>query len=173
VVLGITAGRFVERSEPAQRALASVAQSARVAIPLAVVGLVVLAFAVGRLDLGRVSNALGEALAVTAESSGLLLLVLVAGVYLGSQGARSPIVLGGIAIGFAAVALVQALPGDLGFLGDALRFEVPKTVHYWMSGIAAAGAASALATAWSEREGTVPWPARAVAVAAFVVVAGL
>src|SRR6185503_9112148 len=152
LVLGIAAGRFVQRSEPAQRALAGLAQNARMAIPLAVVGLVVLAFALGKLDVGRVPNALGEALAVTAESSGLLLLMLVAGASLGSQGARSPIVLAGIAIGFVAVALVGALPGDLGFLGDALRFEVPKTAHYWMSAIAAAGAACALSTAFSGRD---------------------
>ena len=61
-------------------------------------------------------------------------------------------------------------PGDLGFLGDALRFEVPKTVHYWLSAIAAAGAAAALAHVWARV--TIPSLARAAAFA-FVVVAAL
>ncbi len=173
IVVGIGAGRLIAQSEAARAAIVRVAQSGRVVIPVALLGVVALAFGVGKLEVDRLPNALGEALAVSAESSGLLLVVLVVGAWLGSRGARSPIVLAGIGIGFVALALVAALPGDLGFFGDALRFEVPKTVHYWMSGIAAAGAACALATGWSSAETSTSWPARAAAVAAFVVVAAL
>ena len=174
VVIGIVVGRAVARSEAARRWLTRVAELGRTAVPLVAIAAIAIALAIGKLDLDRAPNALGEALAVTAESSGLLLVVLMAGAYLGSRGARSPIVLAAIGIGFGAVALVQALPSGLGFFGDALRFEVPKTVHYWMSGTVAVGAACALTTAWSERaQGGIPWAARAAAVAAFVLVAAL
>ena len=98
------------------------------------------------------------------ESSGLLLVVLVAGAALRSRGARSPLVWAGLAVGAVAVLLTQVLPNDLGFLGSALRFEVPKTVHYWLSMIAAAGAASALAFLWSSPGDRVPWLGRVAAV---------
>jgi len=173
IVIGIAAGRQIARASRARAAVVHLAELGRVVVPVALIAAVGIAFGVGKLDTDRVPNALGQALAVTAESSGLLLLVLVVGVWLGSQGARSPIVVAGVGIGFAAVALVQALPGNLGFFGDALRFEVPKTVHYWMSGIAAAGAACAIATAWSGARLSVPWVVRATAVTAFVVVAAL
>jgi hypothetical protein len=104
-------------------------------------------------------------------SSGLLLLVIAAGVVLGSRGARSPLVLAGLAVGVAAAATAFLLPDGLGFLGDALRYEVPKTVHYWLSTVAAAGAAVALAHAWSGAR--LPLAARAGALAVFVVVAAL
>jgi hypothetical protein len=97
--------------------------------------------------------------------------VLVAGAVFGSRGARSPLVLVGLAVGVLAVLLTQVLPNDLGFLGSALRFEVPKTVHYWLSLIAAVGAAAALAHLWSGSHR--PFLARVAAVAAFVVAAAL
>jgi hypothetical protein len=172
VALGIATGRLVG-TETARRAVIRLTAFVRTLVPVAVAALLALGFVAGTLDANRLPNALGEALAVTAESSGLILVVLVGGAWLGSRGARSPIVLAGIGIGFIAVAFVQTLPSDLGFLGDALRFEVPKTVHYWTSSIAAAGAACALATAWSSAAVNVPWAARATAVAAFVVVAAL
>ena len=173
IVLGIASGRVVARVDAAKAGIVRLAELGRVAVPVAAIAAVAIGFGIGKLDLGRAPNALGEALAVTAESSGLLLVVLVAGAYLGSRGAVSPIELAGIGIGFAAVALVQVLPGDIGFFGDALRFEVPKTVHYWMSGIAAAGAACALTTAWSAGRSRFPWAMRAAAVAGFVILAAL
>jgi len=173
VAIGIVAGRSMTRSDTARHAVVRVAEIGRTVVPIVAIGLIAVALVVGKLDVGRLPNALGEALAVTAESSGLLLVVLVFGAWLGSRGARSPVVLAGLGIGFVAVALVEALPGDLGFLGDALRFEVPKTVHYWMSGIAAAGAACALATGWSGAPTRVPWIGRAAAVLAFVIVAAV
>ena len=173
IVLGIATDRMVARSESAKAGIVRLAELGRIGMPIAAIALLAFAFAVGLLDVTRFPNALGEGLAVTAESSGLLLVLLVAGAYLRSRGATSPIVLAGIAVGFPAVAFVQALRPDLGLVGDALRFEVPKTVHYWTSSIAAAGAACVLATAWSGRESNLAWPARAAAVAAFVVVAAL
>jgi hypothetical protein len=48
---------------------------------------------------------------------------------------------------------------------------VPKTVHYWLSAIAAAGAAPALAFIWSRA--ALPWLGRVGLVAAFGIVAAL
>jgi hypothetical protein len=95
----------------------------------------------------------------------------VVGIVLGSRGARSPLVLAGVGVGAAAVALVSVLPDDLGFLGDALRFEVPKTVHYWLSMIVAGGAAAAIAHLWATDR--LPLLARAAALVAFVATAAL
>jgi len=171
IAVGIGVGSVVPRSDGARSAIIRIAEVGRIVVPIAVIGALAIALVLGKLDADRVPNALGEALAVTAESSGLLLVVLAIGAFLGSRGARSPLVLGGVGIGFAAVVLVQSLPGDLGFFGDALRFEVPKTVHYWMSSIAAPGAAVALASIWSRT--TVPFLARAGLLAGFVVIAAL
>jgi hypothetical protein len=173
IAVGIATDRVVARSAATRAGVIRLAELCRKAIPVAVIALLAVGFVVGVLDVRRVPTALGVALAVSAESSGLLLVVLVFGAYLGSRGPRSAIVIASLGLGFAAVALVQALPANLGFLGDALRFEVPKTVHYWMSGIAAAGAACALATAWAGSQSKLPWAARAAAAAGFVVIAAL
>jgi hypothetical protein len=123
------------------------------------------------VNLDRLPAALGDGLTLVLESSGLLLIVVVVGIALGSRGARSPIVIAGLAVAAAALLITGLLPTNLGFLGDALRFEVPKTVHYWLSTIAAVGAASALAYGWSTDR--LPWLARVVAVGAFVAIAAL
>jgi hypothetical protein len=79
----------------------------------------------------------------------------------------------GLLVGVVAVFVTQVLPNDLGFLGSALRFEVPKTVHYWLSMIAAAGAATALSFLWAAPRNPLPWVGRVAAAAAFVIVAAL
>jgi hypothetical protein len=169
--VGIWVGRLVARSEAARDALARLAEFGRIVLLLVVAAFVVLGVAISFFDLDRLPAALGAGATLVLESSGLLLVVLVVGAVLGSRGARSPIVVSGLAVGAAALLVTGLLPGNLGFLGDALRFEVPKTVHYWLSTIAAVGAAAALAHAWST--GRLPWLARVVAIGAFVAVAAL
>jgi len=133
---------------------------------------VAVAFALALLRVERIPAAFETSKTLVLESSGILLIVLVAGAVLGSRGARSPLVISGVVVGAVAVFLTQVLPPrDLGFLGDALRFEVPKTVHYWLSMIAAVGAAAALAHVWSTDR--LPWLARAAIPAAFVLAAAL
>ena len=47
--------------------------------------------------------------------------------------ARSPVVWAALAAGFAVAALTQLVPATgAGLLGDALRFELPKTLQYWV-----------------------------------------
>jgi hypothetical protein len=171
IAAGIWTGRAVGRSEPARALLERLGRLGRVVAVVAAVGVAILAVVASFVTLDRLSGALGPSLTVVLESSGLLLVVVALGMALGSRGARSPIVIAGLAVGAAALLITGILPNDLGFLGDALRFEVPKTVHYWLSTIAAVGAAAALAYGWSTDR--LPWLARVIAVGAFVAAAAL
>ena len=174
VTAGIVAGRALEDSPTTRAALARLAELARVAVAVLVVAGLGVAFALGLLATGKIPAALVYTVELILESSGLLLVVVVIGMLLGSRGARSPLLWAGLAVGAGAVFLTQVLPDGLGFLGSALQFEVPKTVHYWMSLVAAAGAASALAhVSASTTEPRLPWVGRVAATAAFVIVAAL
>ena len=169
--VGLAVGRAIERRDAARGTLVSLAGVARIVALVAMVGGVVVAFATAFVNVDRLPEAVGNGLTLVLESSGILLVTLVAGIVLGSLGARSPIVIAGIGVGVGALLVTGMLPGNLGFLGDALRFEVPKTVHYWLSTIAAIGAASALAHAWATDR--LPWFGRSALVGAFVVAATL
>jgi hypothetical protein len=171
VLLGSALGRVVGRRAAIADGLIRLATIGRwVILALVAIGIAA-AFAANAFRIDRLSDAWGQGWDLVVESSGLLLVVLVAGIVLGSRGARSALVLAGLLVGIAAVALVAVLPDNLGFLGDALRFEVPKTVFYWLSLIAAAGAAAALGHVWSRDR--LSLVARAGALAAFVAVAAL
>lgn len=171
IAIGVGVGRLVERDSRVRDGLVRLASFARIAIAVAAVGGVAVAFAVGAFQVDRFPNAINTTVKLIQESSGILLVMLLVGAIFGSAGARSPIVVVGLCVGAVAVLVTQALPRDLGFLGDALRFEVPKTVHYWLSLIAAAGAAAALAHVWATER--LPWVARAAIPAAFVLAAAL
>jgi hypothetical protein len=171
LAVGLAVAGTIDRSERARDRLVRIAMAARIAVPVLVVAALAWALAAGKLDADSVSSATNDTLSLILESSGLLLIVLVVGAALGSSGARSPIVLAGIAVGVLAVFVIGLLPGNLGFLGDALRFEVPKTVHYWLSTIVAVGAAAALAFAWNEQR--IPRAVKVTMITTFVVVAAL
>jgi hypothetical protein len=171
IAAGIGAGRLVDRREGLRKGLVGLAEMGRRVLIVAALAGVALAFGISLLNVDRLPEAIGTGVELALESSGILLIVVVAGAVLGSRGARSPLVLVGLAVGVLAVLLTQVLPNDLGFLGSALRFEVPKTVHYWLSLIAAAGAAAALAHLWSGSR--LPFVGRVAAIGAFVVAAAL
>ena len=174
IVIGIATGRAVQRIEALQSRIVRAAELGRVGLTALASIALIGAFAMAMLNAARLPAAAGEAVSLALESSGILLIVLGVGAALGSRGARSPIVVVGLLVGVVAVAITQVLPANLGFLGDALRFEVPKTVHYWLSFIAAAGAAPALAFAWAgSSRPTIAWSGRVALVAAFVIVAAL
>jgi hypothetical protein len=101
----------------------------------------------------------------------VLLAVLVGGWLLGSPAARSPVVLLGALAGVAAVLATQLIPGDAGLLGRALRFELPKTLHYWIPVAVAVGAGATLA--WLRVTPRLPWAVRPVLLGLFVVAAAL
>jgi hypothetical protein len=174
VAAGSLADRAVRGETGLRAALARVAELVRIPIAVVVAAGVLIAFPLGFLAAAKVPTALGATIELVVESSGLLLVVLVGGALLGSRGARSPLVWAGLGVGAVAVFVTQSLPNGLGFLGSALQFEVPKTVHYWLSMVAAAGAASALAFVWGSPDArTMPWLGRVAAPAAFVIVAAL
>jgi hypothetical protein len=172
IAVGLLAGRLVGTSDRIRTGLVRLAELARIALAVGAIAAIAVGFVLGILSVAKVPEALAYGVDLVLESSGLLLVVLAAGAALRSRGARSPLVWSGLAVGVVAVLLTQVLPNDLGFLGSALRFEVPKTVHYWLSMIAAAGAASALTFLWSPG-GPLPWARRVAAVTAFVIVAAL
>ena len=106
------------------------------------------------------------------EGAALLLLAGGAGAIAGASGARSPVVLAGAAIGLVVAFGTQLVPvHGTGLLGQALRFELPKTLYYWLPAVAAVGAAGALAWLWQAPR--VPWFARVAVIGLFVVVAAV
>ena len=171
LVVGLATGRLVASRPSLRDGIVRVAVFGR--LGLAVVALLALAVGVGvsLLNVDRLPDALGSGATLVLESSGIVLVTLAIGLATGSVGARSPLVIVGLGVGIVAVILTGILPNDLGFLGSALKFEVPKTVHYWLSSIAALGAAAALAHLWATDR--LPLLTRAAAVGAFVVAAAL
>ncbi|HEX8025019.1 MAG TPA: hypothetical protein VF484_02325, partial [Candidatus Limnocylindrales bacterium] len=155
----VAAGVAVDRIRPAHLPLI---QFGRVAV--------VLALAVGAVlaapDPSELFAAPGPFLGATA----LLLLAGVVGFIAGVPAARDPVVLSGLGVGFAAVVATQAVPGS-GLLTQALKFEVPKTIYYWIPVIAAIAAAGTLDWLW--RTDRVNRAGAAVLTAVWIVVAAV
>jgi hypothetical protein len=116
--------------------------------------------------------------AVLAGASPLLnvmelsLLAGAVGIGLGARASRSLVLWAALAAGFGVAALTQLVPEEgSGLLGEAIRFELPKTLHYWVpvfAAILAAGGLGALLTAE-----IVPRLVRGVGIVAFVGAAAL
>ncbi|HSL97334.1 MAG TPA: hypothetical protein VK831_02060 [Candidatus Deferrimicrobiaceae bacterium] len=105
------------------------------------------------------------------EAVQVLLVVLVAGWVLGSPAARSPIVILGALAGIGTAVATQLIPGDAGLLARTLRFELPKTLYYWIPVGIAVGAGATLALVRSSPR--LPWVARPLLLGLCVVVAAL
>jgi len=120
---------------------------------------------------GATPDALWTAGELAFEAVQVLLVVLVAGWALGSPAARSPIVILGALAGIAAAVATQLIPGDAGLLGRALRFELPKTLYYWIPVTIALGAGATLAHVHGSPR--LPWQARHLVLGLFVVIAAL
>ena len=169
--VGIAVGVALERRATLAALVVRMVEGGRIVLLVAAAGGVLLAFGVAILNADRLPSAADSAVGLVLDSSGIVVVTLAAGALLGSAGARSPIVLVGLAVGLVAAVLTQELPSDLGLLGDALRYEVPKTLHDWLSAIAAAGAGAGLAFVWSSER--LHWFVRAGLVGAFVAAAAL
>jgi hypothetical protein len=169
IALGIGAGIFLGARVRPRNGIVRLVEVGRWVVLVAAIAAAAGALAFGYVHPDAVPNAVGSGITLVLESSGILLVILVIGIAAGSRGARSPLVIAGLGVGVGALLVTGLLPANLGFLGDALRFEVPKTVHYWLSTIAAVGAAAALAHLWATDR--VPRLARAVAIGALVAVA--
>jgi hypothetical protein len=171
IAIGIAAGRLATARAGLRNGIRRLVEIGRWAVLIAAAAVAAGALALGYLSPGGVPDAVGAGVNLILESSGLLLVMLVIGIATGSRGARSSLVLAGLGVGAGALLVIGLLPDTLGFLGEALRFEVPKTVHYWLSTIAAVGAAAAIAHLWATHR--LPRPARVALVALFVVAAAL
>jgi hypothetical protein len=96
---------------------------------------------------------LDEGVAKLVTTNALLLALVVVGAWIGAPALRSPVILAAGAVGLAVAIATAFIPDHgLGLLGTALRFELPKTLTYWLPVIAALAAGSVLARAWSGPE---------------------
>jgi hypothetical protein len=140
------------------------------------------------VTIGRIGAAMAAVLAVivagplvrsaVAGSTPLVSVVEVAfvgavvAVVLRAPASRSLVLWAALAAGFGVAALTQLVPEEgAGLLGDALRFELPKTLQYWVPVFVALLAAGGLAAI--VESGRLPTMARAVAIVAFVGTAAL
>ena len=102
----------------------------------------------------------------------LLLIAAGAGFVLARTQAGSPVVLGGLAVGAAVATFAQLVP-DGDFLGQTIRFELPKEVDYWLPAIAVFPAAIGLAAVVRGASTDVDGRSRLALVALFVIAAAL
>ena len=102
----------------------------------------------------------------------LAIVASIAAIALRARAARDPVLWAALAAGFGVAMLTQLVPEKgSGLLGDALRFELPKTLQYWVPVFAALLAAAGLdALARSDRLAVA---ARGVTLVAFVGAAAL
>jgi hypothetical protein len=105
------------------------------------------------------------------EGTALLLLLAIAGALAGVPAARNPVVLAGLAVGFAVAVGTQAVPRGAGMLAQALRFELPKTLYYWIPVVAAVAAAGTLSWLW--RTDRMAWAGRVGIVGLWLVIAAV
>jgi len=168
MTVSVTAASLVARRPGAGRGIVTLARWARLAVVAAIVVGAAVA-ATGAIEPDRLPDALGYGWNLLVAACGVLLLGLVLGWLVGSPAARSPLLAAAALVGVVAAVGTQLLPSGMGFLGDALRFEIPKTVHYWLPVVVALAAGPALAAAWTTDRG--PWLARVAAVAGIVVIA--
>jgi hypothetical protein len=161
IPLAILAGDAIGRATVLHRPLLRVLRWTPVLlIPIAV------------LSFSSLEPALNKGARPLVEATSLLLLVALVGAIVGAAGARSPLVLAGAAIGLAVAFGTQLVPVEgTGLLGQALRFELPKTLYYWFPAVVAVGSAAALAWLWQAP--ALPWLARVGAVGLFVVFAAV
>ena len=161
IVAGVAVGLAVEGAAPVGAAVVLAGRVA--AIASALLGVV---FA-GPLVRAAVSGA--EPLLGVMEVTVVAAVVAVA---FRAPAARSAVLWAALAAGFGVAALTQLVPEEgSGLIGDAVRFELPKTLHYWVPvfmAILAAGGVQAVAQA-----PRLSFVAQTVAVAAFVGTAAL
>jgi hypothetical protein len=133
-----------------------------IAVPIAVLAL--------RPSVDRLAGGLVDAPGPFLEATALLLLASIVGFVAGVPAARSPVLIGGIAVGFAVAFATQVVPVS-GLLGQAIRFELPKTLYYWIPTIVAIPGAATLAWLW--RTDRIPRAAGAVLAGVWIVAAAL
>jgi hypothetical protein len=105
-------------------------------------------------------------------ATALLIVAAILGFAGGVTAARSPVVLAAVGVGFAVALATQLVPGEgAGLLAQGIRFELPKTLYYWLPVALAVPAAATLEWLW--RTERLAWLPRVGAVGLWVVVAAL
>ncbi len=175
VVVAVGAGAALTgilRRERAQLLLDAILRRLPIVlVALAGAGVVLVLLTIPDAIRGAGPDAVQSAVGLSFEAVQVLLIVLVAGWVLGSGAARSAIVLVAAAVGITAAVVTQLIPDDTGLLGKALRFELPKTLYYWIPVAIAVGAGGTLAVL---RVGPrLPWAGRAIILGLFVIVAAM
>jgi hypothetical protein len=118
-------------------------------------GLGVVALIVGVAGALVVVPAAQTALGRIMPTMPVLLLTSGVGVLLGPRRFLSPVLLAILAAGAIAATATELAPAQ-GTLPTALRFEVPKTLHYWLPIGIALAAATSLDTIWRDERSWLP-----------------
>lgn len=157
VLVGIALERWVAIRRP-------VVLAARIALFLLIL--------VALLAAAPVAADVGDWLGPLLGSMALSLAVVVLGIVVGTPALRSPVLLAGLLAGALMATVTQLVPDKgAGLLVDALRFELPKTLHYWVPVFIAIAAATSLQRFWT-RDG-LPLVVRVPLLAAFLLSAAL
>ncbi len=123
---------------------------------------------VGLLSATEVLDAANAALDKLIPTIPILVGTSAAGLLIAPRRTLNPVLLGALGAGVIAATATNLVP-EGGTLMTALRFEVPKTLHYWVPVVFALAAALALDSLW--RDDRLPIALPRVALVAFLAVA--
>jgi len=161
IAVAVSLALGIDGAAAVRRALVALGRGAVVIVALGAVllgGSLIRAAAAG-------ANPLVSAMELSFVAAGMA-------VALRTPAAQNPVVWAALAAGFAVATVTQLVPEQgSGLLGEALRFELPKTLHYWvpvMVAILAGGGLAAVA-----RLEPLPTLLRGVAMTAFIGAAAL
>lgn len=160
LVAGVAVGAALDRARAVHRPLVLLGRAG-----LVVAGILAL------LEAAPVVRAVVEGDAPLAVEMEISVVVALVGLAAGIPAVRSPVVVAGLLVGAAVAAATQLVPEGRGFLTDSLRYELPKTLHYWFPIPLGVAVAATMAGLWARR--TVPLGLRAAFVAAFLLAAAL
>jgi hypothetical protein len=161
LALAIAAGAALDRLPAVRAGLVTAARFAA-----AIAGLFAILLAGGLIR----SAVAGATPLVSVVEVGVVAAVVA--VALRAPASRSLVLWAAIAAGFGVAALTQLVPVEgSGLLGEALRFELPKTLQYWVPVFIAVLAAGGLAALVDAHR--LPLAVRAIAIVAFVATAAL
>lgn len=141
--------------------------------PLLLLGRVVAVGAgiVGVVFAGPLADGLATGIAPLVATMEVSLAVVAVGIALRASGLRSPVLLAALGAGVFVAAVTRLVPSGSGMLGDAILYEIPKTLQYWVPVFVSVAAAISLDRLWSHRD--LPLAIRATILASFLAAAAL
>lgn len=163
--LAVGVGLLLERAPTTRAALVVMG---RIAFVAAIPTVIVLAPSVATPSV--VATAVVDSLGGLLVTLPLLAVVTILGLLVVPRAVAAPVALAALAVGAIVAIAVELVPGE-GLLLQAIHFELPKTLQYWIPVFLAVTAALALDAAWNAT--AVPLSARAVLVAGVLLIAVL